>query len=74
MITLEEAKNKIQKEHPEEIVRVCESLELYIFGLNNGDEGYQTVNKKTGETGFMWIWEFGELYMDNKIKEYEGKV
>ena len=74
MITLDDAKNKIQKEHSEKVVRICESPDLYIFGLDNGDEGYQTINKKTGEIGFMWIWEFAELYMDNKIKELELKT
>ena len=63
MITLDEAKRIMKELHPEDsVVRVCETPDMYVLGLSNDDEGYDTIHKLTGEIGFIWYWEFADLY------------
>lgn len=69
MIQLKEAIDLIEKQKQPYIVKAAaETDELYILSLNNGSEGYETVNKSTGETGFMWIWEYMDLAQEGKAK------
>lgn len=74
MLTVKDACNLIESNHkPYKVVWLGETEELFILSLNNDDEGYETVDKHTGKTGFMWIWDFADLVDDGKVKERDIK-
>jgi len=71
MLTLEEAIKIIESEkNNRKVIHSGESDDKFVFLLsdNNGDESYDTVDKKTGEIGWMWFWDFGILVTDKKAK------
>lgn len=68
MITLKEAINLVKKNNSnKEIIGISETDDAYIIAIDDGKEGYESVNKNTGEESFIWIWEYGELVLDNKV-------
>ena len=67
MISLTEAIKIIQAS--EEITYLGETDDTYLIVLNNDDEGCETVNKTTGERGFMWTWDFIDLKKANLIRD-----
>ena len=53
---------------PHKVIGLGETDEQFILGLDNDNEGYETVDKKTGERGFMWVWDFIDLFDEGKAK------
>ena len=59
MLTLNEAIETLMKHSPNngKVFMYTTHNGKYLFERSNGEEGCDTVDMKTGEIGFMWIWD-----------------
>ena len=74
MLTEKDACKLIESKHqPYKVAWMGETEEIFILSLDNDDEGYETVDKRTGETGFMWVWDFADLVDNGKVKGLNQK-
>ena len=75
MIQLKEAIDKIKVLKPDhKVIGLSETEDIFIVLLDTDDEGYETVNKKTGELGFLWFWEYGQLSIEGKIRDLDDAL
>lgn len=72
MVTPKEAIDRIENtKSKDKVLYIGETDEVYLLSLDNDDEGCETVNKQTGELGFMWIWEYLDLAENGKVKDLD---
>ncbi len=61
-MTIEDAITIVRKHNQKDKVTwTGETEDMYMILLDNDDDGYETVNKKSGALGFLWMWEAMEL-------------
>lgn len=69
MVGVKEAIGIVESKNPKnKVIGVSETEDMYILVLDNDNEGYETVNKNTGENSFIWVWEYMELSKAGKTK------
>jgi len=70
MLTIKEAISKYKENHKDvEVTFVCELPDRYIMchdGL--GANGWPTIDKESGEEGFIFIFDYAEYVDNNQVK------
>lgn len=73
MLTAKEAFDIFNKANPNKtICSMAEVDSMYIIcPVGNDNNGYDTVDKITGEIGFIWVWDYADYVLEDKVKEID---